>query len=266
MPKPKRIGLSIDWDFFVDIPEPDRDNQWCTDWEQSEDWSAGLLNAIWVSRYAGLVTAGCVDQVKLYCFWQNFWEEFDFLPGTTMIVQDSHSVAYAWAKKQRLDEIWSFDAHHDFGYAPLTDVMHGQPSCDNWALRLATDHGITTHVRYPGWKIRAYSDDGLEPEHQGEFGRFLDRSYWDSSGESQYETLPEFCSVFVCRSSPWTPPWFDQQFEAFLQDAHLMRECFGWSPVQVRLFDILAARKLGNEIAASLQSIQNRRQLLKRAG
>jgi hypothetical protein len=158
----KRIGLTVDWDFFTEVPTPSVENGFAFDWGASETWSPALNLFIWQARYSDLYRNGLLGEVRLSPEAETFWPQITVAPGVTALVSDSHAAAYDWAAINDLEEVWSFDAHHDFGYEEWDDfVKKDEVCCDDWAMALATDYHVTTHVRYPMWKNGAMDDDTI---------------------------------------------------------------------------------------------------------
>ncbi|WP_083516810.1 hypothetical protein [Alicyclobacillus shizuokensis] len=131
-----------------------------------------------------------------------FWDRFTFSPAASGYYADSNRYAYREDWVDLVDEIWLFDAHHDGGYQG--DVweacFRGFFNCDDWLIGYPL---AKVHMRYPKW--REVIPENKEPAVK------MDRQYDDG-----LKVPVVFDRVFVCRSSPWTPPWLDARFDAFV--------------------------------------------------
>jgi len=243
--------LVVDWDFFFPNPMDGGDFQeagsktWLYDWGHIEnDYGIGPG---WVTRLHDFVVNGLpLPRIQEPIGgWRTWWDRFDFMDDTTLLVSDSNG----WAGLVRDDandpfeQVWLYDAHHDAGYRkdawPRKDNKF---SCENWML-VHAEHGSELHVRYPQWKIHAFS---AEPDPPIE----VDRKFDDG------ERPPvEFSHVLLCRSGAWVPPWSDEQFmemvEAFPAD---------WRQVDsvdlVRDFDVEHYTEQAHELHAALEKMR----------
>jgi hypothetical protein len=204
--------LSVDWDYFV----PSIDHEFIEDRRGKtipyavgggEVFSDPLLDALWYSRAAALQAGGRAlpgtsgDETV-------FWNRFRFDPAARLYFADSHAQAARGVVRAGVREVWNFDAHHDCGYEGEWDdpLRLGWVGCANWMCAYALARA-SLHVRYPSWR-----DDALRREVDPVCG--VERAIDDG------RNLPvSFDVVFVARSSAWTPPWLDDQFEAFLAAA-----------------------------------------------
>lgn len=119
--------------------------------------------------------------------------------------------------------VLNFDAHHDVtyleGWAP--GVPLGDPGCDNWAGHaLSEDSASHYHLFYPRWRLSPRA------EMSGGARVFLDAvapGRWSASTGLTMPRLPVgafVAGVFLCRSDPWVPPWYDQLFFNFARRLH----------------------------------------------
>jgi hypothetical protein len=166
-----------------------------------------MLDALWDSRAATLQRHN-VPLPTSSGAEERFWSRFTIAASADLYYADSHAQAAQTMVRAGVDEVWSYDAHHDAGYeGAMDDVFRlGWVGCANWLCYYVL-RGVDAHVRYPSWR-----SDALEREVPPLCP--LDRAIDD---EQPVDLV--FERVFVCRSSAWTPPWLDDGFYAFLERA-----------------------------------------------
>jgi hypothetical protein len=204
--------LSVDWDYFV----PSIDHEFIESVRGAripcaprggEVFPDAMLDGLWDSRAAALLAGGQAlpgtsgDE-------EGFWDRFRLDPSARLYFADSHSQAAHAAVRTGVTEVWNFDAHHDCGYEGAWDdpLRLGWVACANWMCAYALG-GASLRVRYPAWRPDALRREvaPLCP---------VERTIDDA------RAVPLcFDLVFVARSSAWTPPWLDEQYEAFLDAA-----------------------------------------------
>lgn len=197
--------LSIDWDFF--FPVPRSDPQGLFDWGHQEN--PFFRTTIWPVRASSFLAADLplppLSGEQTAC-----WDRFRIAEGAPLYVADSHALIAADAIVAGVDEVWSFDAHHDLGYE-RDDLPRlfatGTIRCDTWGLAYGL-YGIGVHVRFPTWA--RWRDDvaSLLPLSR----QVLDAGSGSIAVETNDERLPIFDKVFLCRSGCWVPPWHDEAF------------------------------------------------------
>lgn len=203
--------LSVDWDYFFQIP--DHDPTFLYDWGHREA-SLFIDGPLWAIR-AGVFAGRGLDLPAVNNHWTGFWGRFRFTEGAQLYFGDSHALAVTDPVIEGISEVWSYDAHHDCGYADddlVQAINQGRYQCGSWALAYwaqlsemkRLDDPLPLHVRYPGWKDwRQHEETCLIHD--------VDRRT-DLFGEE----TPVFDRVFVCRSGAWVPPWCDAQFLDFV--------------------------------------------------
>jgi hypothetical protein len=191
--------LSVDWDYaFVNTDD--------FDWGHSED-NPLFYDVLWATR-AGSVglfsKKRALDVVHPEERLNGFWERT--LDGYPMFlaVCDSHKSLYEWLKANNATQadVVNFDAHHDFGYGQRKSL-----DCGTWA-RLAMDEGLIQSYRvvYPPWRDQ---DSESAPAPKVPKACKIERST-ELPAKGAYDT------VFICRSSCWTPSWCDDKWLAFI--------------------------------------------------
>lgn len=203
--------LTVDWDFFFPTPHPDSEEaMWMYDWAQQE--SRLLIEYIWPTRAAGFLSNDMeLPGVEGYDGW---WDQFTIAEDATLYIGESHLFAIAPEVREGVDEVWLFDAHHDAGYRGKQSLARGgdlQWECDNWMAwyRQNGVAGKQLHVRYPTW--RAWAMD-REPAPMYKIDRQV-------ISEHNMPEGVEFDRLYVPRSGAWVPPWCDDEFVAFIEQA-----------------------------------------------
>ena len=203
--------LSVDWDAF--FPTPAHDPLFLWDWGHRELRLFIDPDPIWVFRAAGFVRHG-LPLPGLSGEQEGFWDRVVICPYAVLFFGESHAWAASEDVLDDVDEVWSFDAHHDGGYddGAFERAFRGRVDCGSWLLAYWIHRAAcraSCHVRYPAW--RRIGDWVDTPETTPSFPD-LDLGTAFAEGE----TLPVFDRVFVCRSGAWVPPWHDAAYAAFL--------------------------------------------------
>jgi hypothetical protein len=232
MSKSIRRLLSIDWDYF--FPEKTNDpHEWpLYDWGH-RDGGGFFLNDIWYHRAEGFL-ANDLPLPGTTGVEKTFWDRFQFTPDCRLYIADSHMHIYNRSVFNGITEAWSYDAHHDAGYTDMTPQQfldRDQVSCADWTVAYKLVRDIDTKVFYPKWRDWAMEYEKamiLPVERQVDDEAVVDG---------------KFHRIFLCRSGGWTPPWVDENFEAFVKtcpvDKHIML-----AEVENRKFDISIAENM----------------------
>jgi hypothetical protein len=236
--------LSVDFDYFVR-------SLGIWDWSHKESpfFRSGF---IWQTRAAPFIMQGLDIREEMSpakyakplpsTFW-NVLEQlgYDFGDTKFFIVSDSHSGAGP-IFNQMADEVLgepaevlvNFDAHHDLGYCEWARIQELADektcTCDMWLCALMQWwKDFEARIVFPDW-MREDSSIKAQVKHIREL---LPRELWrrvrmdfftqDDGTISPVviepgEELDVQC-VFVCRSGAWVPPWLDQDFIDFVEDA-----------------------------------------------
>jgi hypothetical protein len=185
--------LSIDFDFFLPDLAP-------YDWSHNE---AGLFyEMIWLHRVdsRNIFTGVPAIQEVRPSIPPNFWKRVLRDKPKSLLITDSHLDLYRFCEvaKQLVGakgiDITNLDQHHDCGYYDNEE----KPNCGNWVSK-GTDAGLIGdyYLFYPEWR-KGNEEDGVEECDYG---------------------LPEpdtYDTVFICRSSCWTPTWCDSDWLSFI--------------------------------------------------
>lgn len=247
-----RAFISIDWDYFVRSLY-----EWDWGHQESPFFMEGGMWEIRASGFLmqGLDLRPEMDPAKWatpkpWSFWDILsqlgynWSMLDDindeeeLDTSNFLVADSHAIAGPMFKQiaDNLgppDIIINFDAHHDMGYGDKVRinrlVTSGQVTCDMWLRLLMSTYGeMRTNVVFPDWRFEEFS---VESEWQalkkvlppGVAKRTKIDSFTSKDGSVSDVVKPaekiDVEALFICRSSAWTPPWLDQQFIDFVEEA-----------------------------------------------
>jgi len=220
--------LSVDWDYFFP-------NAAHYDWGHKEE--PIFFETLWPIRWSNYNMRTdlrgqkghqarshfIVSADRLNNFWHKLFGPGRIDPPEYLVITESHKDLYEVVtslkfKKSDVVKIWNYDAHHDMGYGASAQPM--VPACDNWAKLLLDEWKISGYrLIYPEWRRH-------EPEDKfpsgatyrlvyPEFGQRVMDYYSD---EQQVMPMPAYFNVvFACRSSAWTPSWYDHLWIEFIE-------------------------------------------------
>lgn len=249
-----RVMISIDWDFFLwrafeaKVDKAERHLIGLYDWGHSEHHSPTFQSILWRSRWQAFGAAGLVPRdwtgVRLSqggVPWETFLHadlahRYDLRPAT-LYLGDSHTWGYfaardgrpaavdgnfaASRKRRGKLHVVHFDAHHDLGYgagALRERVRTATVDCESWLYLAARDGYVASiDVVFPTW----VDIEHARPSAKVPKGVSLRLwSYADWLKATQTDTTTDLTPVEVvnvARSSAWTPPWFDSEFDTFIR-------------------------------------------------
>lgn len=214
--------LVVDWDFF--FPNP----AWSAEiteesmlylWDHKEA-PFFLGPVVWGNRATTFIR----NELELpRCQgYEGFWDRFKFNEdGVSVIYGDSNLHAgrllpsslgldEEYETEDRWHTVSLWDAHHDSGYKSTGSYeawdATGRVSCEDWML-VHHGHGSRLQVTYPAWRKVVGQ---VEPEPLVPVDRRVDDG---TDPEDWYD------AVYVCRSGAWVPPWCDDQFTEFMDQA-----------------------------------------------
>lgn len=212
MNKPLRV-LSIDWDYLFKATIEQRITMFpdCP----NESYPESLRSLIWGGRYAvqpeleSITVDDSAVEIIMNLIKATTSED------TLITVWDSHANIYEEVTSRDTDgglELINIDFHHD-NYYEAQDV-----DCGNWVRYLfdkELSYRATDNDKYT-WIKREDSDVPAEafPEW---FHEVENIEYLDKLAEEMYESDKHFDMVFICRSSMWSPPHLDGEFEKFIE-------------------------------------------------
>jgi hypothetical protein len=191
------------------------------------------------------------------------WEDGE----VPVYVADSHANGALVARDHPLNRIVNFDAHHDLGYSSderiAQDVRAGMVDAGNWAV-WALDSGMATgyKVVYPDWAGTREFGASKALHRRATIGVWSD---WLTSEPDDEEVE----AILLVRSSSWTPPWLDNDFDHFAQ---ALQDKFGsglvwmdrehepkispWYPDEPREWDPAEAEELRASLDESLAALE----------
>lgn len=201
--------LSIDWDYFVNCTDDDRSELFPDG--GSEDIGINLSTIAWLGRYASsslykeshpnhreLKDIGIKEKEFEYVL-ENV--VFNVNSGCHVLFADSHADIYDFIhehlKKNDKIRVYNLD-HHSDCYNIGDDI-----NCGNWANKLADERTMTRYT----W-IRGDHDEDISNSLKCKTTVTDDITVIEDIGWDM---------IFVCRSSIWSPPHLDKDFNRFYE-------------------------------------------------
>jgi hypothetical protein len=195
--KPLRIALSIDFDFFSA-----EDPTW--DFGHTENSAMYQSSAIWAMRYLhiDLEKEASIDKADFYpldILKELKKKNLNLMDTAHVGLADSHKYALDFFSPNlsEIDLIVNIDAHHD-----CWPYENGEKiDCGNWLTAI----GKKTTWVYPKWK---------DPMIDVDPAININAVTWK---DFKIEEPNNVVSIFVCRSSAWVPPHFDNLYARFVE-------------------------------------------------
>lgn len=246
------------------------------DWGMNESRSPALQGVLWMSRYASLARCGldplaevgirpekgCVTPAT---FAQHLGRVMPRMADAPLWTADSHAhgltAAQEASARGRFKPIRCvhFDAHHDLGYHDTCAEMWRKKrsvDCGSW-LYGALDAGFVKSVDivYPDWRgMVEWKRNAMEKAPWLKGLRRRIHVYTWSEWKAANKKYEDVLLTFLCRSSAWTPPWLDGEFDALIRALdHNERTCLdcmdgmqrigGHDSCQPRAWDVEEARR-----------------------
>ena len=190
--------LSVDWDYFFPDAFP-------FDWGHREE--SLYFEAIWSMRVADRDRTGksvldimIPDKEVL----RGFWKKVCLNNPIMLYISESHADLGFILKDLQTEELYNFDAHHDFCYG---ETIPSDPDCGSWAGYLLKKNRLKKyHVIYPEWRKDS-------PENKP---KIMDQFSSKINIHHEIPKMPSIDLVFICRSYAWTPPWADDAWKRFI--------------------------------------------------
>ena len=224
----ERNFLSVDWDYFIKVYN-EKSNSYR---ETQQDILARWYNE-WI---LGVESGEPLEQhYELTDFYTKFKNEYlpkiKYKEDTSMVLTESHGEGYKEVIRSKCNVVYHLDAHSDLGYGGL-EALNYEVNCANWLGMLLKEKRIKeAYIIYSPY-TKEYIEEFEEITHcyRVEFitlEEFLERRI-------------KFDAVHMCRSGPWTPPWYDDQFYELAQAFHLkIQDYIGskrvWHPTKLSL-------------------------------
>lgn len=182
--------LSVDWDYFFPSMQE-------YDWNMKEELL--FYEFLWETRYyhIGLKNRKPAYETMIPNYWGFFKKVLANSDIKQVVITDSHKDIRFYTDRG-VSEIWNFDQHHDCGYGAADDEK--ELDCGNWASWLLNDIS-SYHLVYPKWR-KDISEENLPENVDVHFGI--------------PDEIISFDTIFICRSSCFTPSWCDFYFLDFI--------------------------------------------------
>jgi hypothetical protein len=196
--KPIMNVLSVDWDYFVDATRSQRGWIFPDGRDNLNPW---LQNFLWAGKYAyegSRVESVGIDKQAVECM-ENVLTK-NTKKSTPVAIAESHESLYYFLKDINAIKyrIYNVDFHHDIY------PVKGCVNCGNWFRFLIDEHRVEKSV----WIKRADSEGEKSDDGEDTMARTLDMETEDLSILADVK----FDVIFICKSSPWSPPHLDGYF------------------------------------------------------
>lgn len=183
--------LSIDFDYFVDTDDVTRYLKFP---DGNDNLPQEVNDFIWDNCIRCCPEIGGIGLIKDYDYMCEFLKNHKILSSEKVIVTDSHrEIEKFFGKPDEPVDLVHIDFHHD-----IFVTGGNKLDCGNW-LRFLMDLKPDTNVL---WVRREDSDT------ESFFGEF---PYPNTTDITQVQG--EFDYIFLCFSSPWTPPHLYEKFK-----------------------------------------------------
>jgi hypothetical protein len=229
---------SIDWDFFIrndgmidgHMTKVTRQGKTCDypstliyDWGANDGWQNPLVDLLWHTRAMNFPEMGL--DIKERLSWHRegcvtpeaFLRVLEARSGGFYGSFQADSHVYGYVALRDICEpmmedlgregirVWHFDAHHDLGYG---DEQCDRPNAGNWLFHTMKDFPVLeVNVVYPDWL-------GSKTQVHTPLGDYASRvRFWSWAEFVVTKPIMDLGPAFICRSSAWTPPWLDLEFE-----------------------------------------------------
>jgi hypothetical protein len=221
----KRVLISVDWDYFINIPK----TAVCSLRENQRNiyrrWYREYLKNPRIPFLYGLLP-------KIDAFWTILGRQYQLNPSTLLFISESHKYSYYLSEILNCHKVVSFDAHADLGYsgpAGLKTYTH----CANWLGRLV----MASRINEAEIVYSPYTHEKAE-----DFSGFLQNTvaihFTRLEKLEALERDEVVAGIHVCRSGAWTPPWYDRDLDRFINASGLRRKkgfikARTWKPTQL---------------------------------
>lgn len=192
--------LSVDWDYFIqghnEKSNSYRETQQDILAKWYNEWIIGMEGGEPLEKHYELTTL--FDNFK-----KDYLPKLRFEQETALVLTESHGAAYTEVSSSKCDVVYHLDAHSDLGYGGL-EALEYEVNCANWLGMLLKEGKIKkAYIIYSPY-TKEYPEEFEEIIHKYQV---------------EFITLEElirrnlsFKAVHMCRSGPWTPPWYDDAF------------------------------------------------------
>ena len=224
--------LTIDWDYFIDVHNAKSNSYRETQEDILSKWYREYLVALEEDQHleTGYTLGAIYDE-----FLEEVLPNLRFDTEEELILSESHAAAYQEAINSHADYVYLWDAHSDLGYGGL-EALNYEVNCANWLGKLLKERQIKkAYIIYSPYT----------KEETWEFDEMI--KAYPICFMSLKEFLlknPYFNKIHICRSGPWTPPWYDHTFYELAKSFHLkVKDYVGgerdWHPKNLNLSEII---------------------------
>lgn len=196
----KKIFLSIDWDYFIKVHTV-----------RSHSYREVMKDILdkWYRDYLLARGNNCrlEDDFELGDNYKKFKQQelssLNFAKPCKMVLTESHADAYEEVMHSKADTLYLLDAHSDLGYGGLISLDY-EVNCANWVGKLLKIGKLKqVYIVYSPYT----------KEYSQEFKAITDCYHIKFiSLQEMLEQQLTFSYLHMCRSGPWTPPWYDKEF------------------------------------------------------
>lgn len=205
----KKCLLTVDWDYFI-----------ATKLTHITSYAENRQNIMqtWYKLYFEYKNKH-IDIKKLFrlgeevnTFWEDIKTNLKIKKDIPLIITESHIDAYEAAQRFECDSVYLVDAHSDLGYGGI-QALNFEVNCANWLGMLLKDEVIDeAKILYSPYTHEEVADFK-------EITNLYGACFVKQEEFLHPEEALEIEAVHICRSGPWTPPWYDYQFDYFCNEA-----------------------------------------------
>ena len=192
--------LSVDWDYFINVHK-EKSNSYR---ETQQDILAKWYNEWILGVEDGDPLERHYELTDLYTrFKEEYIPKIKFKQDTKLVLTESHEAGYKEVIRSNCNIVYHLDAHSDLGYGGL-EALNYEVNCANWLGVLLKEGRIKeAYIIYSPY-TKEYPEEFEEITNTYHV-KFITLEEW-------LERKISFKAVHMCRSGPWTPPWYDNQF------------------------------------------------------
>lgn len=192
--------LSIDWDYFIEVHR-ERSSSYR---ETQKDILARWYNEYFIDLEKGKRLEDEYTLGENFCpFLEKAVPQLNLAEGLPFVLTESHARAYDEVVRSGCDTLYLLDAHSDLGYGGV-DALDYEVNCANWlGMLLKSGRLKRAFIIYSPYTR----------EHPEEFEEIA-KAYkvYFISQENFLAQKISWKALHLCRSGPWTPPWYDKDF------------------------------------------------------
>lgn len=220
-----KLGITIDWDYFV---------EYNNDWDINTNETLMHLVKLWKHRKHLISEIQNSGEEKTFWTWLHHLSIKDICAT----VSDSHACIIddvpIW---NDCDTLLLFDQHHDCWETHDNNRDRRRRiiniTCDTWGRAwLEENSGRRLVWVYPDHLDFCAVDDMAGLQHQI---RMIPREEFNIEEYAGHNACVK--GIHICRSGCWCPPWLDEAFVAFIKQSALQIKVVqegAWDPMKLR--------------------------------